>query len=145
MPGETSLNALLRTLKTTIDPRVYVFITIPEDKVDHPFSIPHAETKLFFFEAEGITMIITADSAERHGFKYAYRCRMITLDVHSSLEAVGFMAVVTTKLAEAGLSSNPVSAYYHDHLFVKEEEADMVIDLLECLARDANASDQPLS
>lgn len=51
---------------------------------------------------------------------------MITLNVHSSLEAVGFMAVIATKLAEKGMGVNPVSGYYHDHLFVpvgREEEA----------------------
>lgn len=63
---------------------------------------------------------------------------MVTLDVHSSLEAVGFMAAIATKLAEKGLSSNPVSAFYHDHLFVKEEEVDTVVGLLQDLAKSAN-------
>lgn len=55
---------------------------------------------------------------------------MITLDVQSSLEAVGFMAVVAGRLAERGMGVNPVSGYWHDHLFVplgREEEAVMVL------------------
>lgn len=51
---------------------------------------------------------------------------MITLNVQSSLDAVGFLAVLTTRLAKYGMGVNPVSAFLHDHLFVpvgREEEA----------------------
>jgi len=46
-----------------------------------------------------------------------------------TLEAVGFLAAITARLAEAGISVNPVSAFYHDHLFVPHNRAD------EALAR----------
>jgi hypothetical protein len=36
--------------------------------------------------------------------------------VHSSLDAVGFMAAVTTRLAKINIGVNPVSGFYHDHL-----------------------------
>ena len=51
---------------------------------------------------------------------------MITLNVQSSLDAVGFLAVISTRLAEYGMGVNPVSAFLHDHLFVpigREEDA----------------------
>jgi hypothetical protein len=51
------------------------------------------------------------------------------LTVHSSLEAVGFLAAITARLAETGISVNVVSAFYHDHLFVPHDRAD------EALAR----------
>ena len=62
---------------------------------------------------------------------------MITLNVHSSLEAVGFMAVISAKLAENGIGCNPVSRFFHDHVFVpigKEHEA---VNVLEELAAEA--------
>jgi hypothetical protein len=60
---------------------------------------------------------------------------MITLTVHSSLEAVGFLAA--GRLAEAGISVNAVSAYYHDHLFVAEHRADEALRLLQSMSKQA--------
>ena len=62
---------------------------------------------------------------------------MITLNIHSSLEAVGFLAAITTRLAAAGMGVNPVSAFYHDHLFVPAERAEEAMELLRQLARDS--------
>ena len=50
---------------------------------------------------------------------------MITLDIHSSLEAVGFIARIANVLALHDMGVNPVSAFYHDHLFVPEKRADV--------------------
>lgn len=55
---------------------------------------------------------------------------MISLMAHSSLDAVGFLAAITAKLAAAGISVNPVSAFYHDHLFVPFDKAEMAMNLL---------------
>jgi hypothetical protein len=62
---------------------------------------------------------------------------MITLEIHSSLEAVGFLAAITARLAEAGMGVNPVSAFHHDHLFVPAERAAEALRILEAVARDA--------
>ena len=53
---------------------------------------------------------------------------MITLSVHSSLDAVGFLAAITNKLAAAAISFNPVSAYYHDHLFIPANRAEQAMN-----------------
>ena len=63
---------------------------------------------------------------------------MITLNVHSSLEAVGFMAAISAKLAEKGIGCNPISGYFHDHCFVpagKEDEAMKVLGELAAQAK----------
>lgn len=138
MPGETALTTLLRSLKPTLQPTSYVFLTIPKEEMAHPFPIPFDSIRMTFWESEGCTMIVPLVLADQFAVDYFYRCKMVTLAVHSSLEAIGFMAAVATRLAQEGLSSNPVSAYYHDHLFVKEEEAERVVSLLEDMAREAN-------
>ena len=133
--GKISLGALLATLHTTLHPSTFVFSTFP------PPNPPPAPLKdlaqMVFKEAEGTTLITTLQDAESHAVKgYTFPCRMITCEVHSSLEAVGFMAVIATRLAQKGMGVNPVSGFFHDHLFVplgREEEA---LQCLEELAKE---------
>ncbi|GJC87461.1 hypothetical protein ColLi_10299 [Colletotrichum liriopes] len=124
--GETSLQTLLSTLTTVLHPETYVFVTLPPDATLPPL----ADVQLLFRESEGITLITTLEAAKARGLEYAFPSRMITLNVHSSLEAVGFMAVIATRLAAKGMGVNPVSGYFHDHLFVPEgREAEAVEEL----------------
>lgn len=66
---------------------------------------------------------------------------MITCDVHSSLEAVGFMAVLGKALAERGISANVVGGWWHDHLFVPVEREGEAMACLEGVAREAREAE----
>jgi hypothetical protein len=59
--------------------------------------------------------------------------------VHSSLEAVGFLATITERLAAADISVNAISAYFHDHLFVPFDKADQAMDILRQIQNEAGA------
>ena len=94
-----------------------------------------------FRESEGLTIITTLESAQDHSYgkqQYTFPCRMITCDVHGSLEAVGFMPRLTGVLAERGIGCNPVSGFFHDHLFVSESKAQEALTALEGLVAKAN-------
>ena len=73
-------------------------------------------------------------SREEAGITYEFPCRMITLEVHSSLEAVGFIARIATALANEGMGVNPVAGFYHDHLFVPVGREQDALDVLSRLA-----------
>lgn len=132
-PGELSLSRLLATLKPVLSPSTFVFATFrPNTPI--PLSLP---VQMLFREAEGTTLITTQAAANEEKIDYEFPCRMITLDVHSSLEAVGFIAFVASRLKDLGMGVNPVSGYFHDHCFVpvgREEEA---IRCLEEIASEA--------
>ena len=66
------------------------------------------------------------------------RWAMITLSIHSDLEAVGFLAAITTVLAAIDIPVNAVSAYYHDHTFVPYEHHDDALECLRCMMRETN-------
>lgn len=129
MSGETDLDCLLRTMRPVLAEGVHVFVTLP------PGAVPPGLTpRMRFEEAEGVTLILLRAEAEAHGLPYEFPCRMITLEVHSSLAAVGFIARVATALAAAGMGVNPVSGFYHDHLFVPEGREEQALAVLNRLA-----------
>ena len=125
MNGETDLAALLRGMSATLIEGVFVFVTLPPDEVPAGLT-----PRMTFLEAEGVTMILPEAEAIDHGIPHEFPSRMITLNVHSALEAVGFMAHIATALAAKGMGVNPVAGFYHDHLFVpngREAEAMAVL------------------
>jgi len=127
MPGERNLETLLQNMKPNVHEGVFVFCSISEDK-EIPATLKPAH---IFREQEGTAFIVRQEEAESAGLPYQFASRLITLTVHSSLEAVGFLAAITGRLAEAGISVNPVSAFYHDHLFVPEHRAEEALHLLQ--------------
>lgn len=84
-------------------------------------------------EREGTTVIITADGARARGWDIDFEGAWLTLDVHSSLSAVGLTAVVSEALAAESIPCNVVAGYYHDHLLVPSEQADQAIAAIEHL------------
>ncbi|MBZ9989859.1 ACT domain-containing protein [Mesorhizobium sp. BH1-1-5] len=133
MTGETDLQKLLASMTPQLLAGTYVFATLAPD-APTPAGL---DPVMQFREHEGLTLIVTEDEAKAAGLAGTFRCRMITLDVHSSLEAVGFLAAITAKLAAAGMGVNPVSAFYHDHLFVPAERAEEALAILRKLAAES--------
>jgi len=86
-----------------------------------------------FREREGLTAIVEKGDADRLSLPCVFEARLITLAVHSSLEAVGFLAIVTAALAQENIPCNVISAYYHDHLLVPVARADEAMALLNTL------------
>lgn len=132
MSGETNLNELLKTLSAQLAEGVYVFVTLADNSVPENIA-----ARMVFREAEGTTLILHKSEAEAFGLAYEFPCRMITLDVHSSLEAVGFIARVATELAKHDMGVNPVSGFFHDHLFVPDGREQDALRILEDIARDS--------
>ena len=107
-------------------PDDYVFCWVQGDYRDYYELSPLAS----FREVEGLTLVITKKAAIAHKLPFDSVFKGITLTIHSSLEAVGLTAVVSTKLAEKGISANVIAAYYHDHIFVQAEKAELAMNAL---------------
>jgi hypothetical protein len=93
-----------------------------------------------FLEAEGLTLIIRKTAAEQHGIPFEATFKAITLNVHSSLEAIGLTAAVASRLTLRGISANVVAAYYHDHIFVPTTDAKRALQVLRELQIEALAT-----
>ena len=71
------------------------------------------------------------------GTETAFPCRLISIRCQSSLSAVGMIAKITTELVSEGISTNIVSAFYHDYIFTKLEDADLAMDVILDLVDEA--------
>ena len=132
---------MLRGLQPVLDPETYVFVTLPPGQTVPADARPLGR----FTEAEGETLILEHEAAQRLGLSAAFPCRRITLGVHSALEAVGLFAAVAQCLTAAGIPANAVSGYYHDHLFVPVEQANAALATLADLATTADQDIAPSS
>lgn len=135
MSGEGDIETLLKNMKPEMLEGIFVFCSIPNDS-EIPASLRPALT---FREREATTLIVRREEAERARLPYQFASRQITLTIHSSLEAIGFLAAITGRLADAGISVNAASAFYHDHLFVPEHRAEEALRVL----RDMSKQVQP--
>ena len=87
-----------------------------------------------FCEAEGLTVITTLESAHEHGLEGSLPSAMLTCEVHSALEGIGFTATLSHVLSQQEIPCNVIAGYYHDHFFVPKEKAAKAIKVLEELA-----------
>lgn len=132
--SETRLATLLTSMQPALHKQAYIFASLSPEAYAH---LPFAP-RCSFHEAEGVTVIATQAQADSLGIAYDGTWACITLRVYSALSAVGFLAAVTTRLAHAGISVNPVSAYNHDHLFVPWGKRRLALEELEKLAKEGN-------
>ena len=131
--GETNLRHLIRTMSPLLDTAEWIFATINVE--DESALVPYAIAS--FREAEGLTLVLPQSAADGLENVSAPMSR-ITLEVHSSLEAVGLTAAVAGALAEEGISANVIAAYYHDHIFVPKASADRALAVLTGLSTSTN-------
>ncbi|RMZ62486.1 ACT domain-containing protein, partial [Vibrio anguillarum] len=95
----------------------------------------HLEPVATFQEREGLTLVVEQQKAVAAQLDFESVFSLITLTVHSSLEAVGLTAAFATKLASYGISANVIAGYYHDHIFVQQEKAEKAMAALKEFAQ----------
>ena len=128
MYGERNLDTLLKTMQPLLTDGKWVFRTSKSG-----FDAATLESAILMFrEAEGMTIISPATPSDEGLPTWAN----ITLSIHSDLEAVGFLAAITTALAAIGIPVNAVSAYYHDHIFVPYMRRDDALECVRCMLRE---------
>ncbi|WP_192867828.1 ACT domain-containing protein [Thaumasiovibrio subtropicus] len=126
MAAITDLDVLLKSMSPQLKPGNYVFCTV-QGELSAFLSLNPIAT---FQESEGLTLIVEESQALAANLAFDGVFKLITLTVHSSLEAVGLTAAFATKLASNGISANVVAGFYHDHIFVQKEKAEMAIAAL---------------
>lgn len=128
MSGDTDLTRMLATLQVARRPGTYCYVHLPHLPEDS------ADAAAIVHEDEGVTLIVPAATAADHGWKSAFDAVWLTLELHSSLEAVGLTAAVAAALAAADIPCNVIAGTFHDHLLVPVAKADAALGVLRALA-----------
>jgi hypothetical protein len=134
--GETDLIKLITTMEPVLVNECFVFVTVSEWDYALLAQLTPVST---FQEQEGLTMVLTKTKAEQFNIPYEGVFKCITLMVHSSLDAVGLTAAVSAKLTDVNISANVIAAYYHDHVFVAEQDGEKALAALQALVREGIA------
>ena len=129
MSGIVELERLLKSLTPRLSETEYVFCSLQGDT-----ECENLDPLATFHEDEGLSLVITRHNAEQAGIGFEGTFRLITLKVHSSLEAVGLTAAVANKLADKGISANVIAAYYHDHILVPTDQGANALAALQELS-----------
>jgi hypothetical protein len=128
MAGETDLALLLRGMKPALHPEPWGFALWPGT------ALPVGAFALIR-EAEGMTLIAPVSVLVGLGLEAGLPMALVTLTIHSSLEAIGLTAVISAALAAEGISANVVAGYHHDHVFLTWERRADALLVLAGLAR----------
>ena len=130
--GESDLLTLIAQMSPSLDDQIWAFVSVAE--VSSEYMAEHALAT--FRETEGTTLIVPWERAEEFDVCSEPMAR-ITLNIHSSLEAVGLTAAVSQALASEAISANMVAGFYHDHIFVPQTAGERAVACLTLLSAAA--------
>jgi hypothetical protein len=130
--GESDLLTLIAQMSPSLDDQMWAFVSVGE--VSRKYFAEHVLAT--FQETEGMTLIVPWQRAEEFDVCSEPMAR-ITLNIHSSLEAVGLTAAVSQALASEAISANVVAGFYHDHIFVPQPAGERAVACLTLLSAAA--------
>lgn len=133
--GVKELEMLIQNMEPILNKGEYIFATVSDIE-----SIPRSLTICEMKEQEGMTIVISKQDAEQLGLSFDFIASWITLNIHSSLEAVGLTAAFATALAKQDISCNVIAGYYHDHIFVDKKDEAKAMDVLIELSKSADSN-----
>ena len=99
-PGEMDLAKMLASIKIERRDELVTMVSLPE-----PVALGHG-VHAVLTEVEGTTVIATLGEAERRGWPANFVAVWLTVQVHSSLEAVGLTAAMSRALTERQIPCN---------------------------------------
>jgi len=126
------LRHIIAQTRLYTDEREYVVVSVPLERCYEGVALLAKLVEPFsavVVDKDELTLVLPADvwAAVRGQIPEAEEApgyRLITFDVPLELGLVGYLAILTDVLAEAGISLLAFSAYQRDHILVPEADLD---------------------
>ena len=131
MAGIEDIQILLRDMEPVLDRIDYVFCSTGYSKLTA--AIVDMSPIATILEDEGMTVVLSKKQADEYKLAFSTIFHRISLNIHSSLEATGLTAAISTALASHHISANVIAGYYHDHIYIPKDSADLALEILERL------------
>jgi hypothetical protein len=142
------LRAALAAAAIYTEESAYCIIHLPANAIASALSVM-AETAAAFscilVDKDEITLIVAQDllaglSERLPRFHVAEGYRLITFDLPLDHGLVGFLAVISRALAEAGIPLMAYSAYERDHLLIQADHYERALQVVQTLREQAQRS-----
>lgn len=130
MKEENSSKNLLRSAKIVVAPETFALLSLTEEEwrkiLEDPALSPRMTAPFMIFRDSFETTLLldNVDFANLRKFltdpKVETGFRLLTFDIVLPFELTGFLALISTILADAGISIVALSAFSRDHILVKQ-------------------------
>ena len=131
---------LLGRARVEVAPETFALVSLRHDDwrrlLENPELSPRAESNFMLLrDPFEVTLLVEEEDwrAMRHAARDARvetGFRLVTLGVELGWDVVGFMALVTRILAEAGVPVGALSAFSRDHLLIKQGDLGTALRVL---------------
>jgi hypothetical protein len=131
---------LLRRTKVEIAPATFVLVSVSHHDwarlLEQPELSPRASAP-FMLLRDNYEVTLLLEEADWQTMRHAVRdarvetgFRLVTLDIELGWHVVGYLALVTQLLADAGISVGALAAFSRDHLLIKQDDLGAALRVL---------------
>ena len=131
MDSASDPTVLLKRTRVEVAPETYFMVSLRHDEwkrlLETPELSPRPDSPFMLFrDRHEVTLLL--DEIDWRTMRHAARdarvqggFRLVTLDLDLDWDVVGYLARVTSILAEAGIPVGALSAFSRDHLLIKQD------------------------
>ena len=140
---DEDVRKLIAATEAVLHPEPLMIVSVTrdeEEKARHLMAHLEPFSSITFDVSEVSLVLRTEEWGELRGNFHEYEeegpYRLITFDIVLDLAIVGYLAVVSRVLADAGISIYALSTYLRDHILVKEGDAERAMEALRGLIEE---------
>lgn len=137
---ENKILELLKQTRVEVLPETYYLVSLRDEEwrrlLENPELSPRMTSPFMIFK-DGYEITLLLDSVDYQTCRHALRdakvepnFRLLTFDLVMDFNVVGFLAKVSTVLAEANISIVALSAFSRDHILIKQDDLPKALKVL---------------